>query len=156
MPETVCVTVEQLREIEKAGVGSWQYEQSGCPACGAEFPDLEYYVRDENGDYLYDDDGARVELEEPVQPLMDHASDCWLADAIAQAERLKGWQPKVGDRVRVKAMPEVGSWTVIAVREDKSFPRASGQQMHTILRIALAPGIEEWRYLAELMPEEAE
>jgi hypothetical protein len=51
----------RLRELERAGVYSWQYEVSGCPACHADADD----------------------------PEVHHAADCWLAEAIGTPHRLE-------------------------------------------------------------------
>lgn len=115
MTETVCVTVEQLREIEV------QVDDEGrlnwCPAC-------------------------------EKLGMLPHEPDCWLAKAIAQAERLKDWKPKVGDRVRLKAMPEAGIYEVI-------------ETLGRMCRIKVTSGSKvvfgidgQWRERAELMPEE--
>lgn len=78
----------------------------------------------------------------------DKGEDCTcgyvaIGNAIAQAERLKGWQPKVGDRVRLKAMPEV-----------RGVVLASGKPQVQVLWDESSLHLGEWRYLAELMPAE--
>lgn len=113
MPETVCVTVEQLREIEwKRGMS-----QRWCPCC-------------ENSS------GS------------GHKPHCWLGSAIAQAERLKDWKPKVGDRVRLKAMPGFGPYIVRFVDTN------CGGTAWLYDPALHACGSIGGRFFAELMPEE--
>ena len=112
MPETVCVTVEQLRRIERhIGVDGWCH---WCPVCGSA-------------------------LEE------GHHADCWLGNAIAQAERLEDWKPEVGDLVRLKTMPEIRG-KIVKIFGITAYIQVEGEP-------------ENWRldrYLTELMLEEGE
>lgn len=124
MPETVCVTVEQLREIERqTGVDGWHH---WCPVCG-----------------FTAEDG--------------HALRCWLGNAIAQAEKLKDWQPKVGERVRLKAMPDYALFEVEDIEEGDPI-----RDRTVFIRPVVTRGCAgiRWarvaRFLAELMPEEGE
>ena len=112
MPETVCVTVEQLREIEV------QVDDEGrlnwCPAC-------------------------------EKLGMLPHEPDCWLANAIARAERLKDWAPVEKDRVKLRAMPEIRG-KIAKIFYKTAYIQVDGEP-------------EDWRldrYLAELMPEEGE
>ena len=177
MPETVCVTVEQLREIEWSGYvtqcvggdhnmeGMSRVIVAACPVCRSEEP-RNAFKCGECGHALgahavvvwageRQSIGASCKVCSTCtgyRPSDDriggHAADCWLAKAIAQAERLKGWKPKVGDRVRLKAMPDAGSYKVV-------------ETVGRMCRIGVTAsskvtfGIDgQWRYLAELMPEE--
>lgn len=69
---------------------------------------------------------------------------------IAQGKRLKVWKPKVGDRVRLKTMPDAGVWTVGYI----------GVGIFGIRAYLVRPELEQLvdchRYVAELMPEEEE
>ena len=115
MPETVCVTVEQLREILRNFKGP-EIVMAGCPYIAVTVDDFE------------------AALDK-------------LGNAIAQAERLKGWKPKVGDRVRLRAMPEIKG-EITELYSDG----VSGFVLHDT-------NGSQWgafRYLAELMPEEGE
>lgn len=116
MPETVCVTVEQLRSWEEA---LWCVGRD----------DLRM--------------GALNDLKS-----VEYA----LGEIANKAERLKGWTPKVGAKVRLKADPELGLLFI------GTFVHGSRYGMQVDLFIERENGkfLFGRRYLAELMPAEAE
>lgn len=131
MPETVCLTVtaNDLKSIELRG--STVLGEIGCPACGATL-------------------GCKLGRNEEVIYLpVQHKPGCWLGNAIAQAERLKDWEPEVGNLVRLKVMPEAGVWKVLEINEGSLGMKAWLVSTENKRR-------EMQRYLAELMPAEAE
>lgn len=73
-----------------------------------------------------------------------HKEDCWLSNAIACARSVEEWRKssKVGDRVRLVAMPETaGEIQHITTDPDDAL-------------IIFDGGDAGWRHLSELMPEE--
>lgn len=136
MSETVCVTLEQLRQIESVLCSESAFGPRRCPACDGLHPERMLLQPRTYGE-------APTYETYPVE----HSTDCWIAEKIAEAKSLEKWAIGFGDVVTIKNAPSMHGKVIDF--NDRFILIETMNPTGTGISVS-------WRHRNELMPKEGE